>query len=293
MYASLVKRGVALFVDAFIVCILVLTAALLVELVLGAKSRLISLGLLVAYFAGFTPTKWQATPGKHVLGLKITGLAGERIGVGRSLLRFAASLLSIAVFGLGYAVSVWNGRRQALHDLLAGTVVVESQASSAQIAQSRPPRPSWKSGLFGTAVLLLVLASPVYVYLYPMHGMLAMEINDHNMAEALPVVAALDAYKQKNGRYPDSLALLHPRFLGRLPQLAPGNALHYAASPAGDQCWLAIVYWHEAGFLPSDRANEYECASRSWTNVDYDDLHAKNGASFTEGTDESTASGKR
>ena len=55
---------------------------------------------------------------------------------------------------------------------------------------------------------------------------------------------------------------------------------------------LVAYKQHEAGFfLPSDRANEYECASRSWMNMDYNDLHAKNVASFTEGAVKSTASG--
>ena len=275
MYASLSKRGVALVVDALIVWFLRQTIDLLAALALGTNYGAVLPVILVAYFAGFPLTKWQATPGKRLMGMKITSLGGEKIGAIRSLLRFAISLISFVVFGLGYVQGTVSARRQTLHDLVAGTVVVNVELSPAQIVANQPVRPTWKSQFKNVAVLLLVSAACVYVYLYPMHGKQAMEINEHNMAEMSPVIAALDTYKLRRGRYPESLAELQPDFLMKAPQLVRIKTLNYAVSPAGDQCWLAI-HWHEAGiFLPSDRANEYECAARSWTNLDYNDLHVK------------------
>lgn len=43
--------------------------------------------LWVAYFALFESSAWQATPGKHWLGLKVYDGAGKRLTLGRAFLR--------------------------------------------------------------------------------------------------------------------------------------------------------------------------------------------------------------
>jgi uncharacterized RDD family membrane protein YckC len=76
------------------------------------------------YFAGFESSSWQATPGKRALGLKVTDLAGRRIGFGRASGRFFAKALSTAILLIGFIMAAFTERRQALHDRLAGTLVV-------------------------------------------------------------------------------------------------------------------------------------------------------------------------
>jgi uncharacterized RDD family membrane protein YckC len=50
---------------------------------------------------------------------------GGRIGAGRSLLRFVYLVLCAIPFMLGFAPVLVDDRRRGLHDMLAGTVVVE------------------------------------------------------------------------------------------------------------------------------------------------------------------------
>jgi uncharacterized RDD family membrane protein YckC len=88
-----------------------------VELVLG-------LLLWLAYFAGLESSESQATPGKRVLGLKVTDLAGRRISFGRAVARRFAMLLSVLTLGVGFAMAGFTRRRQALHDMVAGTLVI-------------------------------------------------------------------------------------------------------------------------------------------------------------------------
>jgi uncharacterized RDD family membrane protein YckC len=64
------------------------------------------------------------TPGKLLLKVHVARADGSKLGFGRALLRVGGKLLSTLFLGLGFLVAAFNGRRQALHDFIAGTVVL-------------------------------------------------------------------------------------------------------------------------------------------------------------------------
>ena len=66
----------------------------------------------------------QATLGKALLRLRVTGYQGNRISFLRSLGRELAKILSGAVFMIGYLIAGFTARKQALHDLVGSTYVV-------------------------------------------------------------------------------------------------------------------------------------------------------------------------
>jgi len=86
------------------------------------------IGVLVTwlYYSLMESSKWQATLGKLALGLRITGLEGRRIGFGRASGRFFAKMVSALTLGIGYVIQVFTARRQALHDMIAGTLIVRT-----------------------------------------------------------------------------------------------------------------------------------------------------------------------
>ena len=286
MFAGPGRRVAAALTDAFVVGALLAVATVIANLPLmdfmpklpGEVAIFAPFFLPVAvpflYFVVFPATRMQGTPGKSALGIRIATVGGDRIGFVRSLVRFAASLVSIATFFLGYLPMVWTRKRRALHDFVAGTVVVHQKARASEIAWAEPPAPTWLARIGGTAAYVLIAVLPVVFYRGPLNGELAEQVNEHNMRQAVPVVAALDAYRAKNGRYPERLEGLTPAYLQAMPRLAGKSALRFAATPAGDGCWLAIVYWMEAGLLPHDRINEYDCRTREWRNLDYNEMHA-------------------
>lgn len=102
------------------------------ELAYSAMAR-ITLGLLQAsglclgaaalYFIGFEASRWQATPGKRVLGLRVRDINGNPPGLARSAARFLAGSLSWLSLNLGHALAGWRTDGRALHDLVAGTRV--------------------------------------------------------------------------------------------------------------------------------------------------------------------------
>lgn len=67
----------------------------------------------------------QATLGKQLLGLRLVNLQGGTISKGQSVGRYAvAAFLSGSFLGFGYLLALFTDRKQALHDLLANTVVL-------------------------------------------------------------------------------------------------------------------------------------------------------------------------
>jgi uncharacterized RDD family membrane protein YckC/Tfp pilus assembly major pilin PilA len=111
------------------------------------------------YYALFESSQMQATPGKRAVGLKVTDLQGEQISFGRALGRLLGHLVSFLTLGVGIAMAVFTERRQTLHDMMAGTLVVNREEASEDIAQAgaAPPVPLWQS--IG-AVLGVVLFNP-------------------------------------------------------------------------------------------------------------------------------------
>jgi uncharacterized RDD family membrane protein YckC len=77
--------------------------------------------VLLANLSGRTLGTWLA-------GLRIERRDGETLSVGRALLRHLVGYpLTLATFGLGFLVAAFNPQGRALHDWLAGTVVVRSR----------------------------------------------------------------------------------------------------------------------------------------------------------------------
>jgi uncharacterized RDD family membrane protein YckC len=69
----------------------------------------------------------QGTIGKMVVGLRVTDLAGGRISFGHALGRTFLKWFPIALcclFYFGWLLAAFNPRKQALHDMLAGTLVL-------------------------------------------------------------------------------------------------------------------------------------------------------------------------
>ena len=67
---------------------------------------------------------WQATAGMWVCRLRVLRTDGSRVGVGRSLGRYFASVLSMLLFGVGYLLIIFREDKRALHDLICDTVVI-------------------------------------------------------------------------------------------------------------------------------------------------------------------------
>ncbi len=75
------------------------------------------------YFAGFESSYLQATPGKWLLGIRVTDLQNKRITFGQATGRHFAKIVSALILCIGYMMAGFTERRQALHDMMAECLV--------------------------------------------------------------------------------------------------------------------------------------------------------------------------
>jgi uncharacterized RDD family membrane protein YckC len=145
-YAGFWKRAVAYVIDSILLGILGMTLLLPFVGLIGfgvldpdtsesfgfiialvgyyAFAMLILLVVGWLYFALMESSASQATLGKSVLGIKVTDLQGNRVSFGRATGRYFARIISGLTLGLGFLMAAFTQQKQALHDILAGTLVV-------------------------------------------------------------------------------------------------------------------------------------------------------------------------
>ena len=147
-YAGFWPRVAASLIDGLVlmlVAILVMVAVVVGVAILRAgggnrplESSVVVIAILVAYFGiiafcllypvWMVSSPRQATVGKIAMGLRVVDLDGERLGFGRSIGRQLAKAVSCMVpFGIGFLLAAFTEKRQALHDMIASTLVVKNR----------------------------------------------------------------------------------------------------------------------------------------------------------------------
>ena len=93
----------------------------------GISINLTATPLLWLYYAVFESSSWMATPGKAACKLIVTDMKGNRISFLRASNRFFGRILSLITLGAGFAVAGVTEKKQALHDMMSGCLVVREQ----------------------------------------------------------------------------------------------------------------------------------------------------------------------
>jgi uncharacterized RDD family membrane protein YckC len=140
-YASFWTRFCAALVDGIIVKILAFLLILFVGLVMAftfpdteaTQSLYDSLkepiGVLVflLYFVGMESSKKQATLGKQCVKIQVTNLDGYSISFGQGIIRTLSKFISTFILLIGYIMAAFTDKKQALHDMAAGTLVIKNK----------------------------------------------------------------------------------------------------------------------------------------------------------------------
>jgi uncharacterized RDD family membrane protein YckC len=84
--------------------------------------------LPLGYFGFFEASRLQATPGKLLFGLAVTDGEGRRLTPARAAMRQCLKLLDLASSMVTFFIAAFTRRGQALHDILAGTLVVRRRS---------------------------------------------------------------------------------------------------------------------------------------------------------------------
>ena len=143
-YAGFWWRLLAYFIDGIIVYVLTFIPSLIIfvplsilssysnnygyKLIFSLFTIIISLliGLLVfCYNAWFESSKYQATPGKMLLGIIVTDETGNRVSFKKALLRNISKVISGLIIYIGFIMAAFTEKNQALHDIIAKTLVLK------------------------------------------------------------------------------------------------------------------------------------------------------------------------
>jgi len=153
VYAGFWRRVAAYELDSFILSIASYIVVLPIAMVMGMGAQhamlqpsadpseafssmwpmlavmyLLIFAMQAVYFAWMHSRPAQATLGKMAVGIKVARSDGSRISFGRGILRWLALFVSALPLGLGFLMAAFTERKQALHDILCDTIVVDRWA---------------------------------------------------------------------------------------------------------------------------------------------------------------------
>lgn len=174
VYAGFWKRVAAVILDSFVTAFLTWMLMIPVFLLLGAGAGdfaqigtgsnvlftllyyLFALGIPLFYMSWMHSSSSQATLGKMAVGIKVTRLDGARISFLRAFGRYFGYMLSSLLLFIGLIMAAFTERKQALHDLMCDTLVVDKHAFTAQPELQQ-------EGLGAVTIIVLVLAGLMFV----------------------------------------------------------------------------------------------------------------------------------
>jgi len=138
-YAGFWRRFAAYFIDTIILTIislpLILADILLIEyqfqmdlmlyILISLLTLILSAVIYWLYKALMESSSKQATFGKMAMGIIVTDTNGKRISFANATGRHFASYISAFILFIGYIMAAFTKRKQALHDIMAGTYVIK------------------------------------------------------------------------------------------------------------------------------------------------------------------------
>lgn len=143
-YAGFWRRYAAVFLDGLVVSLMFTPIAFIVGLIAGVlglgQSIAFGAALYVLFFVAYTAYyvfmesgERGATFGKRWVKIRVVDVNGSRISAGRALGRFVGHLLSYITGYLGFLIQPFTARKQALHDMVSGTVIVKTEKEASPV----------------------------------------------------------------------------------------------------------------------------------------------------------------
>jgi uncharacterized RDD family membrane protein YckC len=142
-YASFWKRLLAFAVDLAVTSLIFFGLAIILPILLGPRlgvprgSVILASGIVIwlivtwLYWALMESSTRQSTVGKDLLGIAVTDGEGNRISFGKATLRYFGKIASVLPALAGFFMIAFTARKQGLHDLITGSLVVMKHQQNA------------------------------------------------------------------------------------------------------------------------------------------------------------------
>jgi len=162
------------------------------------------------YFAILESSSLQATLGKKMMGIKVTDMQGQPLSFMHATGRHFSGFVTQMTFFIGFLMIAFTSRKQALHDKMASTLVVNKRYDANQIRiASENPAPGMSVGGI-IAVVFLVLLVPVGGILaaiaIPAYADYAIRANvDKAINETRKIQTAIIDHATETGYWPNTI----------------------------------------------------------------------------------------
>ncbi len=179
VYAGFWKRVAASFIDSFIATALSYMVQIPLMLVFGVGMAglggsgsdpfgtgmgiamigliyVVAIGIPLLYFSWMHSSANQASLGKMAVGIKVVRTDGERITFWRAFGRYFAYMLGGFTLGIGYVIAAFTDRKQAMHDMICDTLVVDKWAYT--------DHPEWQREELGTVTIVILALAALAVF---------------------------------------------------------------------------------------------------------------------------------
>lgn len=141
-YAGFWKRLAALIIDQLLLSTVGFTLGVLFGVIIGgimgargADAESIAVVMTIVGYVIGVILDWlyhtvlessakQGSLGKMALGIAVTDMSGQRISFARANGRYWAKILSLFCFFIGYIMAAFTQKKQGLHDILSGCLVI-------------------------------------------------------------------------------------------------------------------------------------------------------------------------
>ena len=135
-YAGGGARLLAAIIDNIILVLVGFVLGFVIGMVMGKSGQILStiLSLVISiYYWVFYQASSGQTLGKKVMGIKVVDMMGNKPSTMTFFLReMIGKLVSAIILFIVYLMILWDGKKQGLHDKIAGTVVVRVANMPAQ-----------------------------------------------------------------------------------------------------------------------------------------------------------------
>ncbi len=205
-YAGFWIRFVAAIIDGIVVAIpewilmfilsIILTIIKTPSTVTMVIVNLISIVATFAYYILMTHYK-GATLGKMLVGIRVKSANEIPLTIGRVALRETiGKIISSIIFGIGYLMAAFTGRKQGLHDVIAKTVVVYND----------PSKPMGAGAIIAIVITCIVPALAIMgvlasVVLVSLNTARTKADDAKTMSLIHGVIPFLEMHLEKNGSY--------------------------------------------------------------------------------------------
>jgi uncharacterized RDD family membrane protein YckC len=122
-YSGFFRRFIASIIDIFVIILFIVFIQFILGIMDGLFFNIIIFIIVWNYFAFQESSTRKGTVGKQAMNLIVTDLDGNKISFTQATTRFLGKFLAAVPFFAGFLLIFFTKKKQALHDIIAKTLV--------------------------------------------------------------------------------------------------------------------------------------------------------------------------